>query len=188
MLIFFLAPILLLLLIVMLFTWGGLRLKAEDDHCQHLRQQFLDSGEISFRGRKAYVFILLCFVLILAIAVFGAATSPVDLLALLVVLACVASMIWLVRSERCIRLNRVQIDCYGKSLSWSAVRAADVLSTRSGRYLRLYSEQPVRVAFLFERPRPLLIIHLDAVEHGNALLACVNDQLKGFIGNVGSRY
>lgn len=188
MLIYFLAPLLLLLLIVLLFTWKGLRLKADDDRCLQLQQQFADSGEVSFQGRKAPAFILLGFCFVVAFVVFGATTSPASLFALLVALACVIGMIREGGRERVIRLNREHIDCYGKRLPWSAVRASDVLATRGGRHLRLYAQRPVRVALLFQRPWPLLSIDLDAVEHGNALLACVRGQLGEPTAGVGVRY
>lgn len=187
MLFYFLVPLLLLVLIVSLFAWRGQQLHAQQQTCDALLRQFVDSGEVFFAARHTMTYLRYVFLGLLAWVVWLGAPPPVSHVALLVLVGCGVSIVVVHRRPSGITLRREEIDYFGRRLPWQQVRAMDVVSSPYGSYLRLYRAPPVMVALLFQRPRPLLSIHLTDVENGVALQACIRHCLDtggGVVGRV----
>lgn len=177
MLFYFLVPLLLLVLIVGLFAWRGQQLYAQQQTCDALLRQFIDSGEVFFAARHTMAYLRYVFLGLLAWVAWLGAAPPVSHVALLVLAGCGVGVLVIHRRPSGITLRREEIDYFGRRLPWHRVGAMDVMATQYGSYLRLYRTPPVTVALLFLRPRPLLSIHLADVENGVALQACIRHRL-----------
>ncbi len=173
MLFYFLVPLLLLVLIVSLFMWRGQQLYAQQQTCDALLRQFVESGEVFFAARHTMTYLRYVFLGLLAWVVWLGASPPVSHVALMVLIGAGVGILVIHCGPSGITLRREEIDYFGRRLLWQQVKAMDVVSSPYGSYLRLYRAPPVTVALLFQRPRPLLSIHLMDVENGVALQACI---------------
>lgn len=174
---YFLVPVLLVLLLVAAFTLYGRWKFDEQRQAEQRLQHFIQHGELAIAARHTMAYLRYGLAVLLAILIGIGAAGPWKLLAILIGLLCMVRLLSLWQQPGGLLLTRDGLHAFGRYLPWQQVAAMDIFTTPYGNGLRLFGDKLSPNGGLLLRQRPLLTIWLNDVSEPVALSLCVNHQL-----------